>query len=91
MHFYFQITSRKAKTPSDKAVINCQFRTAPFAGNNRNKASYGDRRSQEMTIVLRQAFEAAILTNLYPGSQIDIFFLVCFIQIFFFKSVMFIS
>lgn len=33
----------------------------------------GDRKSIEMTLHLQQTFEAAIMTQLYPKSQIDIF------------------
>ncbi|KFM76181.1 Exosome complex component RRP41, partial [Stegodyphus mimosarum] len=70
------VTGRKSKALNARAFINCQYKTAPFSSSSRIRVSFNDRRSQEISIVLRQAFEATILTNLYPGSQIDIFFLV---------------
>ncbi|GFU33951.1 exosome complex component RRP41 [Nephila pilipes] len=70
------VIGRKSKALSDRALINCQYRTAPFSTTSRNKSSRNDRRSQEMSNILQASFEAAILTSTYPGSQIDIFFLV---------------
>ena len=46
---------------------------AVFSTGERKKRPRGDRKSQEMSIHLRQTFEAAIKTELYPRSQIDIF------------------
>ncbi|XP_015922660.1 exosome complex component RRP41 [Parasteatoda tepidariorum] len=73
-----EVTVRKGKAATDHAIINCQYRTAPFSTSTRNKVSRNDRRCLEMSIILRQAFEAAVLTSTYPGSQIDIFFLVLY-------------
>ena len=44
-----------------------------FSTGERKRRPRGDRKSQEMSIHLRQTFEAAIKTELYPRSQIDIF------------------
>ena len=46
---------------------------AVFSTGERKRRPRGDRKSQEMSIHLRQTFEAAIKTELYPRSQIDIF------------------
>jgi exosome complex component RRP41 len=46
---------------------------ATFSTGERKRRPRGDRKSQEMTMHLKQTFDAAILTNLYPRSQIDIF------------------
>lgn len=46
---------------------------ATFSTGERKNRPRGDRKSQEMTIHLRQALSAAIKTELYPKSQIDIF------------------
>lgn len=43
-----------------------------ISGERKNRPR-GDRKSQEMTIHLRQALSAAIKLELYPKSQIDIF------------------
>lgn len=39
----------------------------------RKKKTKGDRRSTEISLVIRQTFESVILTHLFPRSQIDIF------------------
>lgn len=41
--------------------------------NERKKAAKGDRRTKELGLVIKQTFEAAILTHLYPRSQISIY------------------
>lgn len=46
---------------------------ATFSTGERKNRPRGDRKSQEMTIHLRQALSAAIKTELYPKSQIDIY------------------
>jgi exosome complex component RRP41 len=57
----------------DKVVVNCQYSQAMFSTGERKRRPRGDRKSQEMTMHLQQTFEAAIMTSLYPRSQIDIF------------------
>lgn len=46
---------------------------AVFSTGERKKRPRGDRKSQEMSIHLGQALSAAIKSELYPRSQIDIF------------------
>lgn len=46
---------------------------ATFSTGERKRRPRGDRKSQEMTMHLRQALTASIRTELYPRSQIDIF------------------
>ncbi|XP_049849454.1 uncharacterized protein LOC126318691 isoform X2 [Schistocerca gregaria] len=46
---------------------------ARFSTNEHRKRSKGDRRSTEISLIIKQTFEAAILTYLYPNRQIDIF------------------
>lgn len=46
---------------------------AVFSTGERKRRPRGDRKSQEMSIHLRQALVAAIRTELYPRSQLDIF------------------
>lgn len=57
----------------DAAVVNCQYSMAVFSTGERKRRPRGDRKSQEMSVHLRQTFEAAVRTELYPRSQIDIF------------------
>ncbi|CAJ0964570.1 unnamed protein product [Ranitomeya imitator] len=46
---------------------------ATFSTGERKRRPHRDRTSTEMTLHLKQTFEAAILTQLYPRSQIDIY------------------
>ena len=46
---------------------------AVFSTGERKRRPRGDRKSLEMSAHLKQTFEAAIKTELYPRSQIDIF------------------
>lgn len=53
--------------------MNCQYSSATFSTGERKRRPHGDRKSCEMGLQLRQTFEAAILTQLHPRSQIDIY------------------
>ncbi|XP_044727371.1 exosome complex component RRP41 isoform X2 [Chrysoperla carnea] len=64
----------KSKSQHDVAVINCQYSTAVFSSCDRKRRPRGDRKSTEMSLHLRQALSAVIRTDLYPRSQIDIYF-----------------
>jgi len=44
-----------------------------FSTAERKSRPRGDRRSLEMTRHLEQTFKSAILTSLYPRSQIDVY------------------
>ena len=61
----------------DNAFINCQYSMATFSTGERKQRPRGDRKSMEMTHHLKQTFDGAILTHLYPRSQIDIYVEVC--------------
>lgn len=63
----------KAKSLPDSVVVNCQYSMATFSTGERKNRQRGDRKSQEMSMQLRQALMAAIKTELYPRSQIDIY------------------
>eukprot|EP00301_Raphidiophrys_heterophryoidea_P027142 c9510_g1_i1.p1 GENE.c9510_g1_i1~~c9510_g1_i1.p1 ORF type:complete len:249 (+),score=44.04 c9510_g1_i1:33-779(+) len=67
---------REAEKRSDaehnKAVVMCDIGMATFSTTERRKRSKGDRRIMEMCFQLRQVFEASILLELYPRSQIVI-------------------
>lgn len=68
-----EIRGSKSKVQYDKVLVNCQYSMATFSTGDRKRRPRGDRKSQEMTIYLQQTFNAAIMTSLYPRSQIDIF------------------
>ena len=61
------------RTLHDRAVINCQYSMATFSTAERKRRPHGDRKSTEMSLHLKQTFEAAVMTQLYPRSQIDIY------------------
>ncbi|CAB3225964.1 unnamed protein product [Arctia plantaginis] len=63
----------KSKSLQDGVVVNCQYSMATFSTGERKNRPRGDRKSQEMSMHLRQALTAAIKTELYPRSQIDIY------------------
>ncbi|KAK6490428.1 exosome complex component RRP41 [Huso huso] len=68
-----EIRGSRSKCLHDRAVLNCQYSMATFSTAERKRRPHGDRKSSEMTLHLKQTFEAAILTQLYPRSQIDIY------------------
>lgn len=61
------------KSLHEEVIVNCQYSMATFSTGERKNRPRGDRKSQEMTMHLRQALSAAIKTELYPKSQIDVF------------------
>ncbi|KAJ7319506.1 Exosome complex component RRP41 [Desmophyllum pertusum] len=65
--------TNKSKILHDRVLLNCQFSMATFSTGERKKRPKGDRRSTETSMLIRRTFEAAILTQLYPRSQIDIY------------------
>lgn len=46
---------------------------ATFSGTEHKNKPHGDWKSIEMTMHLKQTFEAVILTEKFPKSQIDIY------------------
>ena len=69
----FQVRGGKSKALHDRVLLNCQYSMATFSTQDRKRRPRGDRKSQEMTSHLKQTFDAVILTELYPKTQIDIF------------------
>eukprot|EP00123_Amoebidium_parasiticum_P014175 comp22375_c1_seq1/m.33357 comp22375_c1_seq1/g.33357 ORF comp22375_c1_seq1/g.33357 comp22375_c1_seq1/m.33357 type:complete len:247 (-) comp22375_c1_seq1:315-1055(-) len=63
----------RGKSQADRAIINCEYSMATFSTGERKRRAKGDRRSVETAILIRDTFEAAIHTSLYPRSQIDIY------------------
>lgn len=63
----------RSRARHDRAIINCQYSMATFSTAERKRRPHGDRKSTEMSLHLKQTFEAAVMTQLYPRSQIDIY------------------
>jgi exosome complex component RRP41 len=57
----------------DRAIINCEYSMATFSTGERKKKTKGDRRGIEISLLLRQTFEAAVITTLFPRAEIDIY------------------
>ena len=57
---------RGGNRPAESALGNCPYSTAVFSTSERKRRPRGDRKSMEMTIHLKQTFEAIIKTDLYP-------------------------
>ena len=68
-----QTRGPRSKALSERAVLNCQYSMATFSTAERKRRPHGDRKSAEMALHLKQTFEAAVLTELYPRSQIDLY------------------
>ncbi|WFO76051.1 exosome complex exonuclease Rrp41 [Desulfurococcaceae archaeon MEX13E-LK6-19] len=56
----------------DRAIIRCRYHMAPFSTMDR-KSPAPSRREIELSKVIREALEAAIFTELYPRTSIDVF------------------
>ncbi|KAJ2840623.1 Exosome non-catalytic core component, partial [Coemansia sp. 'formosensis'] len=60
---------REPRTKSlthDQATINVEFNVAPFSTSERRKRSKGDKRLLEVASFVKQTFEGAVQTAVYP-------------------------
>ncbi|XP_047324641.1 exosome complex component RRP41 homolog [Impatiens glandulifera] len=63
----------RSQANEERALIRCEYSMANFSTGDRRRKPKGDRRSTEISLVIRQTMEACIMTHLMPHSQIDIF------------------
>lgn len=56
-----------------KAVIKCRYMMAPFASHDEHGRSGPNRRSTELSKVIREVFENVVITEAFPKTQIDIY------------------
>jgi exosome complex component RRP41 len=56
----------------DRAVIRCRYHMAPFSTEVRKGTSFS-RRELELSKVIREALESAVMLELYPRATIDVF------------------
>lgn len=66
-------SANKSKAQHDSVAVNFQFSMATFSTNERKKRPKGDRKSKDVSAILQKTFETAIMKELYPRSQIDIY------------------
>jgi len=57
----------------DRAVIRCRYRMLSFSTLGERKSPAPSRREIELSKVIREALEPAIISNMYPRTAIDIF------------------
>lgn len=63
----------RSKALHDSVIINCQFSMATFSTSERKRRPKGDRKTTDISLTLQKTFETAIMKELYPRSQIDIY------------------
>ena len=56
-----------------RAVIKCRYAMAPFSGAEEHGRSGPNRRSKELSKVIKEAFENVIITENFPKTQIQIY------------------
>ncbi len=56
-----------------KALVKCRYTMSPFASKEEHGRSGPNRRSIEISKVIREVFENLVVSELYPMTQIDIF------------------
>ncbi|WKY04451.1 hypothetical protein Q1695_005448 [Nippostrongylus brasiliensis] len=70
---YGPFEGKRSRQLEDRCTINCMFSMTRFAGVERRQRIRADRKSMEIERLIEKAFEGAVLTHLYPMSQIDIY------------------
>ncbi len=55
-----------------KAIINCKYAMAPFCGMEEHSRSGPNRRSVEISKVVKHVFEGVVMTEKFPQTAIDI-------------------
>jgi len=63
----------KSQVEHDRAVVKVEFSMSNFSTGDRRKRSKTDRMAKETSLVLQQTIESAILVELLPRTQIDIY------------------
>ncbi len=67
-----EATPRHLSDPS-KAIIKCRYTMAPFSSLSEHGRTGPNRRSIEISKVVKEVFENVVMLTDFPGSQIDIF------------------
>ncbi|XP_033917638.1 exosome complex component RRP41 [Melopsittacus undulatus] len=68
-----EVRGPRSRSAPDQAVLRCRFSLAPFSGPERRRPRGGEGRGSDLALRLQQSLEAAVLTHLYPRSQIDVY------------------
>uniref|UniRef100_A0A383VD35 Uncharacterized protein n=1 Tax=Tetradesmus obliquus TaxID=3088 RepID=A0A383VD35_TETOB len=62
----------RADIKQDRAIVKCEYAMANFSTGERRRRGKADRRSTELSKVIRNTLEQTICVELLPRSQIDI-------------------
>ncbi len=62
----------KHNQETTQAVLRCRYNMAPFSVDDRKKPG-PDRRSTEISMVIREALERVVFLNHFPTSVVDVF------------------
>eukprot|EP00041_Stephanoeca_diplocostata_P005737 m.67603 g.67603 ORF g.67603 m.67603 type:complete len:245 (-) comp15972_c0_seq18:2721-3455(-) len=65
--------SSQGQAQHDRATLRCEYSAATFSTVERKFKAKGDRKSTELEILLARTFSEAVMCDLYPRSEIDIF------------------
>ena len=65
--------SKRLQSAQGTGAVVAEYRTATFAAMDRRRRSKGDRQSRERALWIQKVFQEAIVMELYPRSQIEIF------------------
>ncbi|XP_061220311.1 exosome complex component RRP41, partial [Neopsephotus bourkii] len=69
----WQVRGPRGRALPERALLRCRFSLAAFSSAERRRRPGGDRGSAELGLRLQQSLEAAVLTQLFPRSQIDVY------------------
>ncbi|MEM3364741.1 MAG: exosome complex exonuclease Rrp41 [Candidatus Micrarchaeia archaeon] len=63
----------KRESSPYRAKLSCRYLMSPFASKDEHGKAGPNRRSIELSMVLRQALENVVMLEMYPQSMIDVF------------------
>ncbi|KAG1660225.1 hypothetical protein FOA52_005095 [Chlamydomonas sp. UWO 241] len=64
---------KRGERDDDKAILKCEYSMAAFSTGERRRRGKSDRRSAEISLIIRGTLEQTVMTELMPRSQIDIY------------------
>lgn len=64
---------KRGELQEDRAIVKCEYAMATFSTGERRRRGKGDRRSTELSRVIRNTLEQAVMVELMPRSQIDVY------------------
>ena len=64
---------QRSQMDSSKAIVRCEYAMASFSTGERRRRGKSDRRSTEISMLIRNTLEQTILLELMPRTQIDVY------------------